>query len=257
MPGPVMQRVWLGYNAQLHTPPLGQQMLGNGHRVYSPALMRFQSPDRLSPFGRGGVNAYAYCGGDPINRIDPSGRFFHWIALGIGAAGLTVFTGSVAALSREDKSTSRILMMVGVGLTVAAAALLPASTFTALRKAKPQGGSPFPELIPLSPRRPQVKLVAGPVRHRARSRAPATRSELRPEPVMVMNRFSRPHAKITGILRKPTQSGRSSSAPRERIRFNDQVTRWDYPRPPSEMADDAHTSGSSADDAGSDSDVSF
>lgn len=50
-------------------------MLGNGARVYSSVLSRFVTPDELSPFSQGGVNAYAYCGGDPLNKIDPSGRF--------------------------------------------------------------------------------------------------------------------------------------------------------------------------------------
>ncbi|MFJ4390470.1 RHS repeat-associated core domain-containing protein [Pseudomonas soli] len=48
--------------------------LGNGHRVYNPVLMRFQSSDGLSPFGKGGINAYGYCAGDPVNYSDPSGR---------------------------------------------------------------------------------------------------------------------------------------------------------------------------------------
>jgi len=51
-------------------------LLGNGHRLYNAGLMRFYSADRLSPFGKGGLNAYAYCGNDPINRADPSGRSF-------------------------------------------------------------------------------------------------------------------------------------------------------------------------------------
>ncbi len=38
-------------------------MLGNGYRAYSPVLMRFNSPDSWSPFGEGGVNAYAYIEG--------------------------------------------------------------------------------------------------------------------------------------------------------------------------------------------------
>jgi uncharacterized protein RhaS with RHS repeats len=37
--------------------------------------MRFHSPDSLSPFAEGGLNAYAYVGNDPANRIDPSGHF--------------------------------------------------------------------------------------------------------------------------------------------------------------------------------------
>lgn len=51
-------------------------LLGNGHRLFNPVLMRFYSPDDLSPFARGGINSYAYCGNDPINRVDPSGRAF-------------------------------------------------------------------------------------------------------------------------------------------------------------------------------------
>ncbi|MEE4693607.1 RHS repeat-associated core domain-containing protein, partial [Pseudomonas alliivorans] len=40
---------------------------------FNPVLMRFNSPDRLSPFGEGGLNAYAYCKGDPVNQVDPTG----------------------------------------------------------------------------------------------------------------------------------------------------------------------------------------
>ncbi|MDZ3991796.1 RHS repeat-associated core domain-containing protein [Pseudomonas sp. Teo4] len=48
--------------------------LGQGHRMYSPRLMRFFSADTLSPFAVGGINTYAYCGGDPVNRDDPEGK---------------------------------------------------------------------------------------------------------------------------------------------------------------------------------------
>jgi len=40
-------------------------------------LMRFNSPDSLSPFGKGGVNAYAYCAGDPVNRADANGHSWY------------------------------------------------------------------------------------------------------------------------------------------------------------------------------------
>lgn len=64
----------LAFNGERHDPFTLCYHLGNGYRAYNPALMRFQSPDRLSPFERGGLNCYAYCMGDPINRRDPSGR---------------------------------------------------------------------------------------------------------------------------------------------------------------------------------------
>ncbi|WP_448111688.1 RHS repeat-associated core domain-containing protein [Pseudomonas lini] len=65
----------LGLNGQLRERATGWYHLGNGHRVYNPVLMRFHSPDRLSPFGKGGVNTYAYAMGDPINYTDPTGEF--------------------------------------------------------------------------------------------------------------------------------------------------------------------------------------
>ncbi|MEX5587787.1 RHS repeat-associated core domain-containing protein [Pseudomonas urmiensis] len=64
----------LGFNQQQQDSTTGCYLLGNGYRVYNPILMRFNSPDNISPFGKGGINAYAYCGGDPVNWVDPSGH---------------------------------------------------------------------------------------------------------------------------------------------------------------------------------------
>lgn len=66
----------LGFNGELMDPLTGHYHLGNGYRPFSPVLMRFICPDSLSPFGKGGVNTYAYCGGDPRNRVDPTGSVF-------------------------------------------------------------------------------------------------------------------------------------------------------------------------------------
>ena len=64
----------LGFNGERPDPVTGHYLLGNGYRAFNPVLMRFNGPDNLSPFGRGGINSYAYCLGDPINLIDPTGN---------------------------------------------------------------------------------------------------------------------------------------------------------------------------------------
>ena len=66
----------LGFNGERRDPVTGYYLLGNGYRAFNPVLMRFNSPDSLSPFGKGGLNAYAYCAGDPVNRVDPTGHHF-------------------------------------------------------------------------------------------------------------------------------------------------------------------------------------
>jgi len=51
----------LGFNGVRQDPVTKLYPLGHGYRMYSPTLMRFNAQDSLSPFGRGGVNGYAYC----------------------------------------------------------------------------------------------------------------------------------------------------------------------------------------------------
>lgn len=67
----------MGFNGERPDPVTGHYLLGQGHRAYNPVLMRFNSPDTLSPFGKGGINAYAYCANNPVTRIDPTGK--SWI----------------------------------------------------------------------------------------------------------------------------------------------------------------------------------
>jgi RHS repeat-associated protein len=64
----------LGYTGAYKDAVTGGYPLGNGYRTYLPSLLRFCAPDSWSPFGRGGVNPYTYCAGDPINKSDPSGH---------------------------------------------------------------------------------------------------------------------------------------------------------------------------------------
>ncbi|MCL6705191.1 RHS repeat-associated core domain-containing protein [Pseudomonas sp. T1.Ur] len=64
----------LGFNGERPDPVTGHYLLGNGYRAFNPVLMRFNSPDSWSPFGEGGLNAYTYCLGNPVNRVDPTGK---------------------------------------------------------------------------------------------------------------------------------------------------------------------------------------
>jgi RHS repeat-associated protein len=64
----------LGFNGERPDPVTGHYLLGNGYRAFNPVLMRFNSQDSWSPFGEGGLNAYAYCVGDPVNKGDSSGH---------------------------------------------------------------------------------------------------------------------------------------------------------------------------------------
>lgn len=69
----------IGFAGQMQSLlPIGY-FLGNGYRFFDVVTNRFNSPDGFSPFGRGGVNAYVYCGGDPVNRTDPSGRMIYYV----------------------------------------------------------------------------------------------------------------------------------------------------------------------------------
>lgn len=62
-----------GYNGQRFDPITGAYHLGNGYRAYQPQARGFIQPDNWAPFGPAGLNDRAYCGGDPVNRLDPSG----------------------------------------------------------------------------------------------------------------------------------------------------------------------------------------
>lgn len=98
----------LGFNGERLDSVTGHYLLGNGYRAFNPVLMRFNSPDSLSPFGKGGLNPYTYCLGDPINFHDPSGNIalpkplgkaFRKFLSAIGAKGKTYMKGPERLIS--------------------------------------------------------------------------------------------------------------------------------------------------------------
>lgn len=116
----------LGFNGERLDPVSGATHLGNGYRAFYPALRRFNRPDSLSPFGHGGMNSYAYCAGDPINRADPSGHFSWQAGLSIGmgllgilgaiftAGGSLIAAGSLGAAMAASTVTTLAVGTAGV-----------------------------------------------------------------------------------------------------------------------------------------------
>lgn len=109
----------LGFNGQ-RSERHGHYLLGNGYRGYSPSLRRFLSADRLSPFGQGGLNAYTYCQGDPVNRVDPNGAFsvalFGVIESVLGMVGTLSGGGALSFYGAVSVASG----VVGVGAAVGA-----------------------------------------------------------------------------------------------------------------------------------------
>lgn len=85
--------LYTGFSGEIRDQLTGCYHLGQGYRTFNPVLMRFHSPDAISPFGLGGINAYAYS--DPVNTRDPSGHN----ALFISAFAQRVMTAVVGTIS--------------------------------------------------------------------------------------------------------------------------------------------------------------
>lgn len=110
----------IGFNGQWRDPVTGWYHLGNGYRVYNPVLMRYHVPDPGSPFGTGEVNGYAYCLGDPINRIDPSGQWSFFGLFDFSWADLVSTVISVAVSVAVGVLTAGASVAIEIGVGIAA-----------------------------------------------------------------------------------------------------------------------------------------
>lgn len=114
----------LGFNGEAPDPVTGHYHLGKGYRQFNPVLMRFNNPDSLSPFGKGGFNAYMYCGGDPMNWSDPNGHIrlstilnARTVGAAVGVTGLTV--AGIGYFTNNEAMAIGGLAAAGLGVAVA------------------------------------------------------------------------------------------------------------------------------------------
>lgn len=115
----------LAFNGEILDTPTDCYLLGS-YRLASPGSYRFYSDDDQSPFGRGGLNSKAYCAGDPVNNVDPTGHFPLSIFLNTAMAitgGAAIGTYVAGALVKDPK-TRNILYITSEAFAVATVVLL-------------------------------------------------------------------------------------------------------------------------------------
>ncbi|WP_235810040.1 RHS repeat-associated core domain-containing protein [Pseudomonas syringae group genomosp. 3] len=140
-----------GFNGEVRETANGWYLLGNGYRAYNPSLMRFHSPDFLSPFAEGGVNPYTYCLGNPIALRDPTGHdassqsgrlrrpdedalpmqqaggdLMGWVGVGVGV--FFTILGVAATIATLGAATPVTAPVTAFGISMTASAVAAVST---------------------------------------------------------------------------------------------------------------------------------
>ncbi|MFG0413886.1 RHS repeat-associated core domain-containing protein [Pseudomonas sp. zjy_8] len=135
----------MGFNGEFILENMHLYLLGQGHRGFSTEMRRFIGPDNAeSPFARGGVNAFAYCVNDPVNRKDETGMW------GIFKP-RTWFRSNQAKLEQRVES----MTVINANLTTQTAEL------TTLVKERKYGGKTFDKRIEAAKKTLQKTLDRG------------------------------------------------------------------------------------------------
>ncbi|MGN6092906.1 MAG: RHS repeat-associated core domain-containing protein [Luteibacter jiangsuensis] len=120
----------VAYIGEVRETGTGHYLLGE--RLYDPTLRRFHNTDPQSPFDEGGINRYAYCSGDPINRMDKSGNAWRGWPFNINS-GLKAAAGTadrITALPATPSATviaSASALDIRIAVGNVASGVLPAT----------------------------------------------------------------------------------------------------------------------------------
>ena len=82
-----------------------------GDRLHDPALGRFLCPDKYVSTGQGilGYNMYAYCGNNPVMRVDCSGECWHIIAGAAAGGAIGAVSSILSQLATEREINWRLV----------------------------------------------------------------------------------------------------------------------------------------------------
>ncbi|UFH50917.1 RHS repeat-associated core domain-containing protein [Pseudomonas sp. KNUC1026] len=156
----------VGFAGELAEASTAAYLLGHGYRRYLSGLMKFSRPDHFSPFGAGGLNAYAYGKSEPVNNLDPSGASLISM-LGRMIRLLERAADRVWAMQRSYVPRVLLLPQIGVGVAVGArgvriaSALIPGIAQSAVARAVAQSTSNIAGTLIVSPA--VIRLVQAPV----------------------------------------------------------------------------------------------
>ena len=91
-------------------------------RYYDPSIGRWISPDDIGYLDYaviGGSNLYVYCVNNPVMYVDPNGcsplEWYHWLAIGVGAALVIASGGILIAAALGHISTATLVGAVTIG----------------------------------------------------------------------------------------------------------------------------------------------